>query len=214
MIDVSVLIELTDPEVGGREPGTALMFGGMLLVFVGLPGSLLTLSGLLPRRSTTTGAPATVSTPPPYPRWAQALACVALLAVGGAGILTYWKGAAAHEAYTAAHERDVDDYEKAVAARERETKRAERAITAAIEDQYKVEEARTGWGRTDDWQSARKALSASKMDAPRVTVVTEDNRRGFVLVEYDNASGEVALLSDTSDRQQGSKGIDVTGLRR
>lgn len=143
--------------------------------------------------------------------WPLRAALIGVLAFAVSLLVT---GIQASDALRDAHQREVKTYEQSAAARERETKRAEKVITAAIEDQYKVEEARTDWGRTDDWQSARKALSASKMDAPRVTVVTEDNRRGFVLVEYDNASGEVTLLSDTSDRQQGSKGIDVTGLRR
>ena len=51
------------------------------------------------------------------------------------------------------------------------------------------------------------------MDSPAIEVLTEDGRRGRVLVEYDNRSGDASLITDVRSGRTDS-GIDATSLPR
>lgn len=139
--------------------------------------------------------------------WLVVLLALAVCVGGGTAI---YQGLGRMETTKASHERAVKNYEDALAARDRESTRAEKVIVTSVKRQYRVEEVRTdGWS----WKDARKAVTPSKMDSPAIEVLTEDGRRGRVLVKYDNRSGDASLITDVRSGRTDS-GIDATSLRR
>lgn len=194
-IDASLLTDLTEPTMpteGRQETLLIVLVAVMMLAGGTLVMYCVGAAGTTTKRLKAAGA--------------------MVLALGVGVFLSLHASAAMANDRQADYAAAMRTYEDSVAERDREASRAEKAVLTAVKEQYRVREARPAdtdqWG----WKTARAALTDSNTDSPTIEVLTEDDQREHVQVEYDNTSGQVTLIADGTQSKEAN--LDVASLRR